>query len=227
MSCFYHGDCLQQMQSLRDKSIDFIYWNPPFGITRNDWDEKLDWKLLFEQCFRILKDDGILAIHCSIPFNYKLIREAPKAPNYSWYWKKEGVTSVLNSKKQPLRCVEEILVWHNKVPRYYPKRRGTDMGMNGGTYTSSYVMNNVVQQSKQKVQGKYQTHFLDMPRHVRGFATRSDEMIKLFLEHYTQENDVVLDPTCYRGLTGRICKEMNRKWIGIDKYFYPIEFMTY
>ena len=29
-------------------------------------------------------------IHCSVPFNYTLIREAPKAPSYSWYWKKEA-----------------------------------------------------------------------------------------------------------------------------------------
>ena len=225
MSCFYRGDCLTHMRTVKDKSIDFIYWNPPFGTTHNSWDEKLDWQELFAECFRILKDDGVLAIHCSIPFNYTLIRAAPKPPSYSWYWKKERITCALNAKRQPMRCVEEILIWTNKKPRYIPQRVGIEQGYEGGRYTTSYV-GQTVKQTVRTVVGKYQTHFLDMPRHIRGFATRSDEMVRLFLRHYTREGDTVLDPTCYKGLTGRICTEMNRRWIGIDKYFLPTEWIS-
>lgn len=225
MSLFYSGDCLVNMKRIQSKSVDFIYWNPPFGTTRNTWDESLEWPSLFKECFRILKDDGILAIHCSIPFNYTLIRDAPKPPSYSWYWKKENVTCILNAKKQPMRCVEEILVWKNKKGRYYPQRVGDEIGYVGGRYKTTYVKNNVNIQPRETTKGKLQTHFLEMPRTIRGFATRSDDMIRLFLSHYTKEGDTVLDPTCYKGLTGRICNEMKRRWIGIDKYFYPTEWM--
>lgn len=225
MATFFKGDCLTEMKKLNSKSIDFIYWNPPFGITRNSWDEKLDWKSLFTECFRVLKNDGVLAIHCSVPFNYTLIREAPKPPNYSWYWKKDNVTCSVNAKRQPLRCVEEILIWYNKKPRYFPARVGNELGYQGGFYNTSYIIN-PVQQPKIRVAGKYQTHFLDMPRHIRGYATRSDEMIKIFLKHYTKEDDTVLDPTCYLGLSGKVCRSMNRKWIGIDKYFFPTEILS-
>ena len=55
---------------------------------------------------------------------------------------------------------------------------------------------------------------------VDGFSTRPRELIELMIRSYTKEGDTVLDPTCYRGITGKICKEMKRKWIGIDKYFF-------
>lgn len=198
--------------------------NPPFATTQNWWDEAIDWPSFFKEAFRVLKDDGMLLIHCSIPFNYTLIRAAPKPPHYSWYWKKPGTTLALCAKVQPLRCVEEILVWKNKKNRYYAKRVGDKMGTEGGRYKTSYVNESKIQETK-KVKGTYITHFLDMKREIRGFATRSDDMVKLFLEAYTKEGDVVLDPTCYKGLTGRICSQMGRKWIGIDKYFYPTEWI--
>lgn len=119
MATFYRGDCLEQMKRLPAKSVDFIYFNPPFATTYQWWDEALPWPAIFEQCFRVLKDVGTLAIHCSVPFNYRLIRAAPRPPNYSWYWDKQATTTPLLAKKQPLRCVEEILVWTQKV-KYNP-----------------------------------------------------------------------------------------------------------
>jgi DNA modification methylase len=55
---------------------------------------------------------------------------------------------------------------------------------------------------------------------VDGFSTRPKELIELLISSYTKEGDTILDPTCYRGITGRISKAMGRRWIGIDKYFF-------
>jgi site-specific DNA-methyltransferase (adenine-specific) len=225
MTTFYRGDCISQMKQLPDKSIDFIYFNPPFATTYQPWDEELPWKVLFTEAFRLLKSNGTLAIHCSIPFNYTLIREAPRPPNYSWYWDKRATTTPLLAKKQPLRCVEEILIWTNRV-KYNPQRVGTEKRVIKSSGKTRYVMEEtLIDMEKQEVIGKYQTHLISMSRTLRGFATRPDEMIELFVKSYTNEGDVVLDPTCYMGLSGRICKALKRKWIGIDKYFYPEEIM--
>ena len=43
------------------------------------------------------------------------------------------------------------------------------------------------------------------------------ELIKYLLKYYSKENDVVLDPTMGSGTTGVACKEMNRKFIGIEQ----------
>lgn len=226
MTTCYIGDALHWMKRLESKTIDFLYINPPFGTTKNEWDTKIDWAEWFKEAYRLIKDDGVIAIHASIPFNYTLIREAPKAPSYSWYWKKEGTTLALCAKVQPMRCMEEILIWKGKKARYYPKRVGTKIGKSGGTYSTSYC-NPAGTQKKIDVVGQYQTHLIEMKRNLRGYATRPDEMIKLFLEHYTKEGDTVLDTFTHLGLTGRICKEMNRKFIGIDRNFYPLEIIQH
>ena len=221
MATFYKGDCLENMKRLPDKSVNFIYWNPPFGTTYQTWDECLPWEALFKECFRILKPEGTLAIHCSVPFNYTLIRAAPRMPTYSWYWDKLNPTTPLLAKTQPLRQVEEILVWKNKKTTYYPQRVGTVERTFTSSGATDYVYRNtIVPQSPQTVKGYYQRHIIHMKSSVDGFSTRPEELIELMLRSYTKEGDTVLDPTCYKGITGRISKKMNRKWIGIDKYFF-------
>jgi DNA modification methylase len=42
------------------------------------------------------------------------------------------------------------------------------------------------------------------------------ELIKWILKYYSKPGDVVLDPTCGSGSTGVACKDMNRKFIGIE-----------
>jgi len=217
---FYRGDTLQTLRSqIKDKSINLIYINPPFGTTRNVWDEKQDWGELFDEFFRVLKDDGMLVIHCSIPFNYELIRAAPKPPAYSWYWKKEGSTCPLLANHQPLRCVEEILVWKKKKNTYYRQQVGTELRVSKTMDATSYYLNNVSKSKKTTMVGKTRTHLLDMKRNIQGFSTRPDDMVQLMIDSYTKPGDTILDCFSYRGLTSKFCRE--RKWIGIDKHFYP------
>ena len=93
------------------------------------------------------------------------------------------------------------------------------------TFTSDGVSNYVNKigcsiQSPQTVKGYYQRHLITMKSVVDGFSTRPKELIELLISSYTKEGDTILDPTCYRGITGRISKAMGRRWIGIDKYFF-------
>lgn len=219
MSIFYKGDTLTTIRSqIADRSIDLIYINPPFGTTRNFWDDKQDWKSLFDEFFRILNDTGMLVIHCSVPFNYELIRSAPTAPAYSWYWKKESPTCPVLANHQPMRIVEEILVWKKRKNTYYRQQIGNDKR------SSSYMTNNTYygKTSSDKpsiISGKTRSHFLDIKRNIQGFSTRPSELVKLMIDSYSKAGDTILDCFCYKGLTYDHCKD--RKWIGIDKYFIP------
>lgn len=219
-TAFYRGDTLELLKKQATGSIDLIYSNPPFGTTKNYWDEKQDWNLLFPEMFRVLKDTGMIVLHSSIPFNYELIRSSPVPPLYSWYWKKDAVTCPLLANTQPLRNMEEILVWKKKKATYYRQQIGDE------PHISSYMTKNEYYGSTKKtgktiIKGKTRTHFLEMKRDVQGFSTRPKEMVDLMIKSYSKEKDTVLDLYCYNGLSGVVCKELKRNWIGFDKYHSP------
>lgn len=218
---FKRGDSLELLQQLDSKSIQFIYFDPPFGTTKQFWDEKQDWEKIFVECFRVLQDGGMLAIHCSIPFNYELIRSAPSPPAYTWYWNKQGSpTNYLNANQQPLRCVEEILVWKKNKNTYYRQQIGNQERYSSWTNGSDYY-GSTQPLKKTILKGKTRTHYLEMKRDLDGFSTRPREIVELMIKSYSQEGDTVLDLYCYKGLSGVVCKELKRNWIGFDKYHSP------
>jgi site-specific DNA-methyltransferase (adenine-specific) len=224
---FYKADCLDILTNqLKDKSVDLIYIDPPFNsATRNWWDSVLDWPKLFQQIFRILKDNGTLVIHCSQPFTYELIRAAPKAPSFHYVWNKGRVSCPFIAKVQPMRCCEEILVWRNKKATYYPQRVGNEertfKSNGGGSYYGA-----TSEQKEQTVIGKYQRHYIEMPiimNKKEPFGTRPEALVELIIKSFTQEGDTVLDFTCYTGISGKVSKKLGRNWIGVDKYHWPLQ----
>ena len=221
MATWFRGDCLEILRRIPDKSVTLILWDPPFGTTKHSWDEKLPFREIFTECFRVLNDRGALVIHASIPFNYTLIREAPRAPNYSWYWKKESPTNPFLANYQPLRVIEEILVWRKKKSTYYRQNIGEEYQERHYAKDNAKGYYGHSLGGTKQIKGKTRTHFLEMKRTIDGFSTRPVEMIELLIKSYTQEGDTILDPTCYRGVSGVVAKRLGRRWIGIDKHFYP------
>lgn len=218
---FRRGDSLELIKTVPSNSIDLLYIDPPFGTTAQFWDEAMDWSFLFPEMFRVLKDTGMLVIHCSIPFNYELIRAAPERPLCSWYWNKMGSpTNYLNANKQPMRCMEEILVWKKKKATYYRQQIGDQERFSSWSNGSDYY--GTVKDRKQTVlKGKTRTHLLQIPRSLDGFSTRPKEIVELMVKSYSQEGNTVLDLFCYKGLTGVVCKQLGRHYIGFDKHHTP------
>lgn len=218
---FRRGDSLELIRKIPTASIDLILIDPPFGTTAQFWDERIDWKKLFPDMFRVLKDTGMLVIHCSIPFNYELIRAAATPPAYSWYWNKGGSpTNYLNANQQPLRTVEEVLVWKKKKNTYYRQQIGDEPHLSSWSNGSDYY-GTVKAKKRTLIKGKTRTHLLDIRRELDGFSTRPREIVELMVKSYSQEGNTVLDLFCYKGLSGVVCKELGRNWIGFDKHFTP------
>lgn len=216
----YKGDAIAIMKGMDAHTVDLIYTNPPFnGATKNAWDTTIDWGTFFSEADRILKPTGNIVLHCAVPFNYALIREAPRPPSYSWYWKKDNVTCPFLAKTQPLRIVEEILVWRGKKGQFFPQRVGTEERTFRSHGNSTYY-GAVSTQPLQTVMGHLQTHYLEMAREIDGFSTRPRKMIQLLYDAYSKEGDTVLDPFCNNALSSTCCP--GRKWIGIDLFHEPI-----
>ena len=81
-----NGDCLIEMQNIEDQSIDMILCDLPYGTTSCKWDTIIPFDKLWEQYERIIKDNGVIALHGSQPFSSALIMSNLKMYKHEWIW---------------------------------------------------------------------------------------------------------------------------------------------
>ena len=67
-----HGDCLEKMKDIPDRSIDMILCDLPYGTTACKWDVVIPFEPLWEQYKRIVKDKGAIVLFAR-PFCRKCI----------------------------------------------------------------------------------------------------------------------------------------------------------
>jgi DNA modification methylase len=96
----FHGDCLEIMPFIPDKSVNLILCDLPYGTTNCQWDSVIDLSKLWEHYQRIIKDDGVIVLTGQQPFTSNLIISNQKMFKYSWVWEKSKATGFLNSKKK-------------------------------------------------------------------------------------------------------------------------------
>ncbi len=94
--------------------------DPPYGIVQCKWDSILDLEFMWEQLKRVTKINGAIIMTAAQPFTSKLIMSNPKEFKYCWYWNKVLPRGHLNAKKQPLRVIEEVVVFYRKPCTYLP-----------------------------------------------------------------------------------------------------------
>ena len=120
----WHGDCLELMKDIPNKSVDMILCDLPYGVTsRNKWDSIIPFEPLWESYHKVIKDNGAIVLNCQQPFTTYLISSNIKEFKYCWVWYKKQCSGFLNSKKQPLRNCEDIAVFYKKQPTYNPEMR--------------------------------------------------------------------------------------------------------
>jgi len=210
------GDCHDLIKDVAKNSIDLIYFDPPFGITKKEWDKPLDYHKLFPEFWRVLKSNGAIIIHCSIPFTYQLIRDHSKHLKYHYTWNRGMVSNFLNANKQPIRFLEEILVFYKKQCTYNtsvfenPDYHCVD---NKNTHTTEYYGTH----TKKKTVGKKdaQRDLLEFKRTDSDF-TRPKELIDHIIKLYSNEGEKILDITCGTGRVGDRCESLKRDCIGFE-----------
>jgi site-specific DNA-methyltransferase (adenine-specific) len=221
---FYVGDCHDLIKELEGNSIDLIYINPPFATTANDWDKKLRWKELFSEMHRVVKPEGNIVIHTAVPFMYEIV--GYEKPNYHFAWQKTRPTGHLNAKKEPLRDIEEILVYKNtSKAQYFPQMRGEQEyhSKREKPKGTKYTQQQKSYESNHK--GSFPRLFLGKYPHITQKNTPksiADELTRFIINSYTQEGDTIFDFCCCDSSNGTIAESMGRNYIGTDisdKYF--------
>jgi len=229
-----HGECLEQMKTIADGSIDMVLTDPPYGTTACKWDSIIPLEPMWEQLKRITKKNGAIVMTASQPFTTTLIASNMKMFKYCWVWQKSRKTGFLNAKKQPLRTIEDVVVFYGKQCTYIPQvtagheptRSGAAQVRGDGVYMGGLKSTGC----KGKTE-RYPTNVIVKKSHHNGYGRKHPTqkpvaLMEYLIKTYTSEDETVLDFTMGSGTTGVACANLNRDFIGIeqdDKYFQIAE----
>lgn len=217
------ADCLEAMKYIADKSIDAIICDLPYGTTQNKWDSVLDLIEIWEHYTRIIKDNGAIILTGQSVFSASLIMSQPKLYRYTLIWEKTKAGGFLNAKRMPLQAHEDILVFYKKLPTYNPQMEI------GKPYTKKAVTNgdgknygqfDRVGQIAVNDGKRYPRSVVKFSNDNHGSLHPTQKPIELFewlIKTYTNKGETVLDNTMGSGTTCVACKNLNRKFIGIEK----------
>ena len=227
-SALFNADCMDILPLIPGKSVQLILADLPYGITDCKWDSVLDLNKLWVEYKRVLADNGCVLLHSTQPFNTTLINSNHKWFKYEYIWIKTQASNFQLAKKMPLKKHENILVFYGNPPIYNPqmkigepkmKRIGDEkyQDRKNDMYLSSKPSNLKAVKSDLY----YPTTILEYPQVAKNKSMhptqKSLELAKFLISTYTNENDFVLDNTMGVGTTCLGAKELNRKFIGIEK----------
>ena len=118
----YHGDCLEIMKDIPDKSIDMVLCDLPYGVTAAKWDKIIPIDKLWVQYERIVKDNAAICLFGNEPFSSHLRLSNIKHYKYDWIWDKKIPSGMSYCRYQPMRQTENISVFcYSGKTNYYPQ----------------------------------------------------------------------------------------------------------
>lgn len=218
------GDCLEVMNLIEDKSIDMIFCDLPYGVTRNKWDSVIDLNKLWIHYERIIKPNGAICLMGQDKFSARLMLSNEKMHRYNLVWEKTSPTGFLNAKRMPLRSHEDILVFYNQLPTYNPqKTTGHKLKVSTATHkrnskkTTNYGNHELKTYSSTERYPKSVLRFKSDKQKSSIHPTQKPvALVEYLIRTFTNEGDIVLDNCSGSGTTALACINSNRKYICIE-----------
>jgi DNA modification methylase len=229
----HQGDSIELMKLIKDKSVDLILCDLPYGTTACKWDTIIPFDKLWEQYNRVIKDNGAIVLTASQPFTSALIMSNIKMFKYCWVWDKKRHSNPLIAKKQPLNNCEDIVVFYKKQCIYNPQpyKLHTESALSnkgvGKTHISDTKGNTKITNDGRKNINNFgypRRIIKDIPVHNNLSKDKNGlhptqkpvALGKYLIKTYTNEGDLVLDNTCGSGSFPLSAKLENRNFIGIE-----------
>ena len=232
-SALFQGDCLDIMPLIPDKSVQLILADLPYGTTSCEWDIVLPLNKLFEQYKRILTDNGNIILFGSQPFSTDLINAGRDIFRYELIWDKISGKNIFEAKRKPLKAHENILVFYKNSDSIYNPQMELAQAKNKRDRIKNYkkaTANSIYGEQKEYVSLKNEDLRYPNSIYIHSFqgaelhqtkrihqTQKPLQLIKWLVSSYSNENDMVLDNTMGSGTTCLAAKELNRKFIGIEK----------
>lgn len=232
MQELFLGDCLSVMpREIKDKSVDLILCDLPYGTTACKWDVVIPFDKLWLEYKRVVKTGGAICLFGAEPFSSFLRISNLEQFKYEWYWRKSQPSGISLSKTQPMRVIENILVFcdtktktFNKqlIPTSIKDRKMTDgkkngSGNNGGQHANYGKVENIMKTMVNPVNCLDFKSVANAGGHKLHPTQKPIELLEYLIKTYTNSGDLVLDNCAGSGSTLVAARRLNRNFIGIEK----------
>ena len=232
-----HGDCLELMKEIPDKSIDMILCDLPYGTTACKWDVVIPFEPLWAQYKRIIKDNGAIVLTASQPFTSALVMSNLKMFKYCWVWEKNRPSGFAQSKNMPLKNYEDICIFSNGIVGHISQCSNRMVYNPQDLLYSPRIKKNAKRRSKNESsfgnrpshKESYLQEFTNYPSQVLHFESVTGAihptqkpvfLFEYLIKTYTNEGDLVLDNCAGSGTTAIAAINTSRSYILMEKDEY-------
>ena len=228
----HNGDCLIEMQKLENQSVDLILTDLPYGTTACKWDNIIPYEPMWKQLKRIRKEKTPIALFGNEPFSSHLRISNINEYKYDWKYKKLIASNFASAKYQPMKHIEDVMIFGKCVLNYYPiKQERAESGksrIEAGYKYNSKKGGDFIGNINRTVTDQDYDKNLKFPEDIQTFNNRAKgdrgyhptqkpiKLLEYLIKTYTKENETVLDFTMGSGSTGVACKNTNRDFVGIE-----------
>lgn len=225
MGQIIHGDCLEYLPQIEDKSIDMVLTDLPYGTTSNKWDCIIPLDKMWKELYRVCKDNAAMVFTASQPFTSILVMSNLKDFRHEWIWQKNRGSNFANTVREPMKEHESVLVFSRGKWTY--NKQMQERAESGKARAEYNVKFESQSENYRNFEGRVTNKLseLRVPSSVQKFNTEvglhpTQKPVPLFeylIKTYSNQGDTVLDICAGSGTTGVACENLKRDYILIEK----------